>query len=149
MTANDGILAAMSPLAVLLRVLLCLALILNGSASVAHAAMAGAASHDAPVVDARVADRGADMAMGEGGCHDGAMAHDAPPADTPPAPDHDSGCCGGEGDCRSACAQHCTVSIAGIASLNLTLPPAAGLLLMAPAAHPAPRLRDRIRPPIG
>lgn len=133
----------MSPLAVLLRVLLCLALILNGSVPAVHAAMADATSHEAPAID-----HGTDMAMDEGGCHDGAMTHDAPPAGTPPQSDQDGGCCSDEGDCRNACAQHCAVSIPGIAVLDLIPLPAAGPLPTPVASHPDPRLRDRIRPPI-
>ena len=140
----------MSPLAVLLRVLLCIALILNGSVPAVHAAMSGTASQNAPAIDAG-ADDGADMAMGEGGCHDGGMAHDASAVDTPAPfdPDEtDTDCCGGDGDCRSTCAQHCPVSIPSVAVLDLIQLPAAGPLPTQSATHPDPRLRDRIRPPI-
>ena len=136
----------MSPLAVLLRVLLCIALVLNGSVPMAHAAMAKTpvmATHDEAAQDAATSDP-----EGHGGCHDGAMTHDAPPADAPSGSDHDDDCCTGDGDCRSRCAQHCAVSIPGVAVLDLTLPPAAGPLPMAALAHPDPSLRDRIRPPI-
>lgn len=140
----------MSPLAVLLRVLLCIALILNGSVPAVHAAMGGTASQDAPAIDPG-ADDDADMAMGEGGCHDAAMAHDVSPVDMPSPPDPDAGdgdCCTDDGDCRTTCAQHCAVSIPNIAVLDLIQLPAAGPLPTQAAAHPDPRLRDRIRPPI-
>lgn len=133
----------MSPFAVLFRILLCLALILNGSVPAVHAAMGDATSDEAPVID-----HGADMAMGEGGCHDGAATHATPPADTPPQSDQDGDCCTDGGDCRSACAQHCAVSIPSIAVLDLIQLPAVGPLPTQSAAHPDPRLRDRIRPPI-
>lgn len=140
----------MSPFAVLLRVLLCIALILNGSVPAVHAAMSGTASQDAPAI-APDADGGADMAMSEGGCHDAGMARDAPPVEMPSSPDpdaDDTDCCTDEGDCRSACAQHCAVSIPSLAVLDLIQLPAAGPLPTQAAAHPDPRLRDRIRPPI-
>ncbi|HEY1138470.1 MAG TPA: CopL family metal-binding regulatory protein [Xanthomonadaceae bacterium] len=143
----------MSPLAVLLRLLLCIALILNGSVPAVHAAMSGTApqaSQDAPAVDPG-ADDDADMTMGEGGCHDGGMAHDPSPVDTPAPSDPDEAdtdCCGGDGDCRSTCAQHCAVSIPSVAVLDLIQLPAAGPLPTQTAAQPDPRLRDRIRPPI-
>jgi hypothetical protein len=134
----------MSPLAVLLRVLLCIALILNGAVPVVHAAMAPMQSDATSAMDHASA-----IAMndaGAGGCHDAAPADHAPP----PAPvsDDDAGCCGDDGDCRSTCAQHCAVSIPGVAFLDLSLPPAMGPLPMTVAPHPDPRLRDRIRPPI-
>ncbi|MBL8261420.1 MAG: CopL family metal-binding regulatory protein [Xanthomonadaceae bacterium] len=135
----------MSPLAVLLRVLLCLALILNGSVPVVHAAMR---SHTAPGVHAiERADTGP---MAAGGCHDEAMSagdtqHEPSslPADEPRGD-----CCSDEGDCRSTCAQHCAVSIPALAILNLSQLPATGPLPVTAAPHPDPRLRDRIRPPI-
>jgi hypothetical protein len=137
----------MSPLAVLLRVLLCIALILNGSVPVVHAAMAGAPTHATSDMDHASA-----IAMndaGAGGCHDAAPADHAPPAESPaPVSDDDPGCCGDDGDCRSTCAQHCAVSIPGVAFLDLSLLPAMGPLPMAVAPQSDPRLRDRIRPPI-
>lgn len=135
----------MSPLAVLLRILLCIALVLNGSVPMVHAAMPGEASQHAAATD-HPADHGtAERATGEGGCHDSS------PVDAPPSRAGDDGegdCCGDSGDCRSACAQHCAVSIPGVAMLDLTLPPAAGPLPTKAATHPDPHLRDRIRPPI-
>jgi hypothetical protein len=157
----------MSPLALLLRVLLCIALILNGSVPAVHAAMAPAdapsamhhASMDRASVDhasvghASMGHASMDPASaiaskdaGAGGCHDAAPADQGPPP--APAPDADGGCCGDDGDCRSTCAQHCAVSIPAFATLNLSQWPAAGPLPMTAAPHPAPRLRDRIRPPI-
>jgi len=140
----------MSPLAVLLRVLLSLALILNGSVPVVHAAMARATPDDAPAVDrAPGGDDAPEMTMGEGGCHDERTIDVSLPTG---AEDHgeDSGsdCCSGDGDCRNACAQHCPVSMPGIACLYLTLAPVAGPLPITVATQPDPRLRDRIRPPI-
>lgn len=137
----------MSPLALLLRVLLCIALILNGSVPVAHAAMAPVQSDATSAMDHASA-----IAMndaGAGGCHDaGPVDHD-PPAESPaPVSDDDGGCCGGDSDCRSTCAQHCAVSMPGVAFLGLSLPPATGPLPMTVAAQSDPRLRDRIRPPI-
>jgi hypothetical protein len=134
----------MSPLAVLLRVLLSIALILNGSVPVVHAAMAPMQSDATSDMDHASAIAKNDA--GAGGCHDAAPADHAPP----PAPvsDDDAGCCGDDGDCRSTCAQHCAVSIPGVAFLDLSLPPATGPLPMTVAPHPDPRLRDRIRPPI-
>jgi hypothetical protein len=144
----------MSPLAVLLRVLLCIALILNGSVPVVHAAMAPMQSDATSDMDhASMGRASMDHASaiakndaGAGGCHDTAPADHAPP----PAPvsDDDPGCCGDDGDCRSTCAQHCAVSIPGVAFLDLSLLPAMGPLPMAVAPQSDPRLRDRIRPPI-
>lgn len=138
----------MSPLAVLLRVLLCLALILNGSVPVVHAAMAGAPAHAMPAMDhaSSVAMNDADDAEA-GGCHDAAPVEHAPPTESP-APADDGDCCGDDGACSSACAQHCAVSIPGVPRLHLTLAPAAGPLPMTVATQPDPHLRDRIRPPI-
>jgi hypothetical protein len=144
----------MSPLALLFRVLLCIALILNGSVPVAHAAMApmqsdGTSAMDHASMDHASMDQASAIAMndaGAGGCHDAAPADHAPPP--VPVSDDDTGCCGDDGDCRSTCAQHCAVSIPGVAFLDLSLPPAMGPLPMTVAPHPAPRLRDRIRPPI-
>jgi hypothetical protein len=139
----------MSPLALLLRVLLCIALILNGSVPVAHAAMAPMQSDATSAMDHASMDQASAIAMndaGVGGCHDAAPADHAPPP--VPVSDDDTGCCDDDGDCRSTCAQHCAVSIPGVAFLDLSLPPAMGPLPMTVAPHPAPRLRDRIRPPI-
>jgi hypothetical protein len=139
----------MSPLALLLRVLLCIALILNGSVPVAHAAMAPMQSDATSAMDHASMDQASAIAMndaGAGGCHDAAPADHAPPP--VPVSDDDTGCCDDDGDCRSTCAQHCAVSIPGVAFLDLSLPPAMGPLPMTVAPHPAPRLRDRIRPPI-
>jgi hypothetical protein len=139
----------MSPLALLLRVLLCIALILNGSVPVAHAAMAPMQSDATSAMDHASLDQSSAIAMndaGAGGCHDAAPADHAPPP--VPVSDDDTGCCDDDGDCRSTCAQHCAVSIPGVAFLDLSLPPAMGPLPMTVAPHPAPRLRDRIRPPI-
>jgi hypothetical protein len=144
----------MSPLALLLRVLLCIALILNGSVPVAHAAMApmqsdATSAMDHASMDHASMDQASAIAMndaGAGGCHDAAPADHAPPP--VPVSDDDTGCCDDDGDCRSTCAQHCAVSIPGVAFLDLSLPPAMGPLPMTVAPHPAPRLRDRIRPPI-
>jgi hypothetical protein len=146
----------MSPLAVLLRILLCIALVLNGSVPMVHSAMAGKASQQAastdPAVDrtsSHVTAHGkADMAMGEGGCHDDAPADAPPPSHGGDHGDDDGDCCNGDSGCSSTCAQHCAVSMPGIARLHLTLAPAAGPLPITVAAQPDPRLRDRIRPPI-
>ncbi len=137
----------MSPLAVLLRVLLCLALILNGSVPVVHAAMDQAPAHAMLAMDhaSAIAKNDAET----GGCHDAAPADPAPVVEAPqPAPADEGDCCDDESDCRSTCAQHCAVSMPGIARLHLTLAPAAGPLPITVAAQPDPRLRDRIRPPI-
>ena len=138
----------MSPLAVLLRVLLCLALILNGSVPVAHAAMVRPQA-EAPAAMDHASTSVMTDAGRAGGCHDAAPADHAPPAEAPaPASDDDGGCCGDDGDCRSACAQHCAASIPTVAFLDLGPPSAAGPLPMTVATLPDPRLRDRIRPPI-
>lgn len=138
----------MSPLAVLLRVLLCIALILNGSVPVAHAAMARTQAEAPAVMDQASATVMTD-AGAAGGCHDAAPADHAPPAEAPaPGSDDTGGCCGDDSDCRSTCAQHCAVSMPGVAWLDLTLPPAAGPLPITVATQPDPHLRDRIRPPI-
>jgi hypothetical protein len=150
----------MSPLAVLLRVLLSLALILNGSVPVAHAAMARPPAHATSAMEHASMghaamghasmDHASAIAMndaGAGGCHDAAPADHAPPS-APVSDDDDGGCCDEDGDCRSTCAQHCAVSIPGVAFLGLSLPPATGPLPMMVAPHPDPHLRDRIRPPI-
>ncbi len=138
----------MSPLAVLLRVLLCLVLILNGSVPAVHAAMAPAPVHAMPA-----SDHAASMAMNDtddaeaGGCHDAAPAEHAPLTESP-APADDGDCCGDDGDCSSTCAQHCAVSMPGVPRLHLTLAPTAGPLPITVATQPDPHLRDRIRPPI-
>lgn len=135
----------MSPLAVLLRFMLCLALILNGSVPAVHAAMAPAPAHAMPAMG-----YAATMAMNDaeaGGCHDAAPAEHAPPTQSP-APADDGDCCDDHGDCRSSCAQHCAVSIPGVPRLYLTFAPAAGPLPITVATQPDPHLRDRIRPPI-
>lgn len=138
----------MSPLAVLLRVLLCLALVLNGSVPVVHAAMAEAPAHAMPTPGHASMPGAMDDAQA-GGCHDAAPADHDPLAESPaPASGDDGGCCGDDGDCRSTCAQHCAVSIPGVAFLYLALAPTAGPLPMTVAAQPDPHLRDRIRPPI-
>lgn len=137
----------MSPLAVLLRVLLCLALILNGSVPAVHAAMAPAPVHATPAMD-----HAANMAMDDaeaGGCHDAVPAHHAPSPEAPSQlPADDGDCCGDDGDCSSTCAQHCAVSMPGVPRLHLTLAPTAGPLPITVATQPDPHLRDRIRPPI-
>lgn len=148
----------MSPLAMLLRVLLCLALILNGSVPVVHAAMKGNTASEVHAVAARTVERTDTGAMAAGGCHDGSMGHEngadiaSPPVPADDVVDHDADlggdCCSDEGDCRSTCAQHCAVSIPALAILNLSQLPAAGPLPLTAAPHPDPRLRDRIRPPI-
>lgn len=136
----------MSPLAVLLRVLLCLVLILNGSVPAVHAAMAPA--HAMPAMDHAVT-----MAMNDaddaeaGGCHDAAPA-EHPLSPEMPVPADDGDCCDDHGDCRSSCAQHCAVSMPGVPRLHLTFAPAAGPLPITVATQPDPHLRDRIRPPI-
>jgi hypothetical protein len=135
----------MSPLAVLFRVLLCLALILNGSVPVVHAAMDQSPAHAMPTMDHAPA-----MAMNDaeaGGCHDAAPAEHAPSTEMP-VPADDGDCCGDDGACSSTCAQHCAVSMPGVPRLHLTLAPAAGPLPMTVATQPDPHLRDRIRPPI-
>jgi hypothetical protein len=140
----------MSPLAVLLRVLLSLALVLNGSVPVAHAAMAQPPAHATSAMEHASMGHASAIAMndaGAGGCHDAAPADHAPPS-APVSDDDDGGCCDEDGDCRSTCAQHCAVSIPGVAFLGLSLPPATGPLPMMVAPHPDPHLRDRIRPPI-
>ncbi|MFD0727025.1 CopL family metal-binding regulatory protein [Lysobacter brunescens] len=138
----------MSPLAVLLRFMLCLALILNGSVPAVHAAMIAAPAHAVPAMD-HVPAMAVDVAddAEAGGCHDAAPADHAPPSQSP-APADDGDCCDDHGDCRSSCAQHCAVSIPGVPRLHLTLAPAAGPLPITVATQPDPHLRDRIRPPI-
>jgi hypothetical protein len=143
----------MSSLAVLLRILLCLALVLNGSVPMVHAAMDRAPAHAVPAMDHASAmamnDADAGQVAETGGCHDAASADPAPVVEAPrPAPADEGDCCDDESDCRSTCAQHCAVSMPGIARLHLTLAPAAGPLPITVAAQPDPRLRDRIRPPI-
>ena len=145
----------MSFLATLLRLLLCFALILNGSVPMAHAAVGGTGHATAPVAEAPVVAH--DMAMtmdADHGCHDGAAAEAPPAAPMPSDPvdqdgtPHDDGCCGDEDTCRSACAQHCAASIPSIPPLRLLVAHQAGPLPMPSGAHPDPRLSDHIRPPI-
>jgi hypothetical protein len=123
----------MSPTALLLRVLLSLALVLNGIGS-AVAAVHAQAGH---------ADHGTAHAMA---MPDAAPCHDQAPL-APADADDDSGCCHG-----ARCDCHCTAPAATIAGV-LLLPHAAPAVAVAThrldAGHRAPALAHPIRPPIG
>jgi hypothetical protein len=125
--------AAMTFSAVLLRVLLSLALVLNGigSAVAAVHAHAGHAGHEhAPA-----------MAMA-----DGAPCHDQAPL--PPAADDGAGDCCHGARCHCACTAP-GATVAAIAWLPQPQPPVAPATHRLEAGHRAPALAHPIRPPIG
>jgi len=151
----------MSALSIIARLLLSMALIVNGSAGAmvgAHAMTDHAQPQPARHVDASGAVSGHDentgLAFAEPSCHHmQGMAAPAVPSDTPAAtlghgPNHAPDCCG-SADCRSGCAQHCAAAIAGTVVVQSTVIPRVGLMLPLPTSHVSPTLPHLIRPPIG
>jgi hypothetical protein len=119
----------MSPTALLLRVLLCLALVLNGIGSSMAAVHVPAAPMDASLAQALASDAGAP-------CHEEGQA---------PAQEKGDCCHGARCDCA------CTLAAANFDSVPLValaMPPVALAMHRLDAGHRAPALAHPIRPPI-
>lgn len=151
-----AILARMSAPSIIVRLLLSMVLILNGSAGamVAAHAMADPARHVGASGAVSGQDENAGQVLAESSCHhaQGVAARTAT-SDTAAAtvgagPHHASDCCG-SADCRSGCAQHCAAAIAGTVVVQSAPIPRVGLMLPLPASHVSPTLPHLIRPPIG
>lgn len=132
-----GTVAPMPALSALLRALLCLALILNGSGA-AVAATQMQMGHLAAVTPAPVMEHHGAMSP----CHgEQAVAHHTPPAPHP-SPD----CCQ-SAQCACDCLQHLTATATGF---FVPMPMLAHAPVLRPmhAGHPSPALANPIRPPI-
>lgn len=149
---------AMSASSIFVRLLLSVALILNGSAGamVAAHAMTGKNGQVGAggAVPGQHESRGL-QAFAEPSCHrmQGVAALAMPSFDTTAVtlgdgPRHPSDCCG-SADCRSGCAQHCAAAITGTAMAQGAFIPRVGLMLPAPVSHVSPALPHLLRPPIG
>ncbi len=144
----------MSLSTVLLRVLLCVGLIFNGSgAAVASADMQVAhvqrvdAAHDHHGTvddDAKAACHGGAMAMAKGGHHAAGMDNDATGCQT--TADHSADCCD-SGVCRGDCVQQLQLIVDAPWTRDIVAGPADNVRPMAPA-HAPPILPHLIRPPI-
>lgn len=138
------------------RLLLSMALIVNGSAGamVAAHAMTDHARHVGASAAVSGQDENTGQALAESSCHQlqGAAAlvttSDNSAAAVGHGPHHASDCCE-SADCRSGCAQHCAAAIVGAAMVQSALIPRVGLMLPMQASHVSPALPHLIRPPIG
>ncbi|HEY5802074.1 MAG TPA: CopL family metal-binding regulatory protein [Lysobacter sp.] len=138
----------MSPRAVLIHLLLCISLVLNGSAyAVAstqmhrmHAAAATAMAttalpcHDTHGSQHAGMHASADTASTASACHDSEDGRSAPD------------CCKST-QCSCDCLQHATATLAGISTLPAVIAGASVVRAMSPD-HAAPTLASPIRPPI-
>ena len=126
-------------MAILLRVLLSLALVLNGAGSAwamdAHAGATKARHHDGHAIAAEAV---------VPPCHDDADAGAPHAPDPTPEP---ADCCR-TAACQCACAQLPATALAANPFVP-DLPPAAAAMSRTPHGHPAPALPHRTRPPIG
>ena len=129
MGGRIGYPVAMRPLPCLLRILLCLALLANGT---------GAAFANTRMASEAVAGQGAVP------CHEMATMHDAPPV---APPDSHEDCCP-----PGACLCSCVANASAIAiSCVVASTPRPAVLLAVPhdASRASPLLAHLIRPPIG
>ena len=140
----------MSARSILLRVLLCVALVFNGAASATasvrmmqmHAQSDGAAAS----ADAHASA----MTESDTPCHhDGQAQHPEPGDSTAPAkPGHPApGCCE-SGACTCSCVSHVVAMVPALAFRGISLADAGSIPPMA-LGHAAPGLPHLIRPPIG
>jgi hypothetical protein len=138
-------------LSLLVRLLLSVTLILNGSVGTMATAqmMMG---HDWHMIDSgAVLDPDNDDTLSSAAhpCHPmpGAAAN-IPVVTATPSLHHASDCCA-SADCRDACAQHCAAAITGTVVVQGAVIPRVALMLPLPAGHVSPALPHLIRPPIG
>ena len=129
MDGRIGYPVAMRPLSCLLRILLCLSLLANGTATA--------------FANARMGSEGVAQ-QAAAPCHERMAMHDAPPA-APPA-SHDD-CCP-PGACLCSCVANATALPMGHA---IAMPPRPAVLSFAShkPSHASPLLANLIRPPIG
>jgi len=141
----------MTPVSVLLRIVLCACLVLNGSA------WALSADHHAASAAREAAAVAAAHENAQAPCHEN--AHDAAPhhetaAALPEGPDpaHDSpgdpGDCCGEAGCSCDCLHHSSLAVAESLSVAPSIRPSEPAVAFA-VKHAAPSLPHLIRPPIG
>lgn len=124
--------------AILLRLLLCLVLVANGTtAAFANARMAMTMGDAAPATQQDAAPPCHDMQADDGA----AMDHDAPSTS-----DSHEDCCGSA--CLCDCVAHATAFLA-IDALALTAQPAAPPVSAPQESRASPALPHPIRPPIG
>ena len=138
--------------AILLRLLLCVALVFNGAGSamasvqmmqmhaVEHGAVGAPVTTAADAESAMPCHHGMQTAQHHGSA-DGAKPFKAKP--TPAAPD----CCK-SGTCTCACVTHVAVMVPMVALHGIAIAHAGSVRPMA-LGHPAPALPHLIRPPIG
>jgi len=131
-----------------LRILLILALVLNGIGG----AMAGvlAALPTAPMASHAMADMHPEPQAHD--CHDQvAAAHGGqgqePPGPVPDCHFSDAGECGGTAECRQAC-MHAAAAVPYLPTVGMIQAHAAALVPPLAVGHPAPPLPSPIRPPI-
>jgi hypothetical protein len=135
----------------LLRVLLCLCLVLNGVASAAASAQMPTSMHaTAATPQPAIATASDDMPCH--GHHDAmaSMAKQHAPASEGPAPSkpkHSPDCCK-SGACRCACVHIAQVGVPALQIPAVALDHARSVRTLA-LGHPAPALPHPIRPPIG
>jgi hypothetical protein len=137
----------MSPLAVALRLLLCLALVLNGAGNAA-AALRMVIGHGATTVTGHAGGHDPVAAMQSGQaqthCHENpGAAHEGSGKSSPHG---QPGCCD-SGDCTCSCMQQAPASFAVPVLVALASEPAA-FADRSSAAHLPPTLPHLIRPPI-
>lgn len=126
----------MTSVRALLRILLCMALALQGAVVTGRA-------------DASPAPRGA--AMAHHGCHDMAMGMDSSlhEAGTPMKhPPQGQGGDSQDAACRAFCAWHCAAPLLPAVALHLLAMPTPAPAIAVVGGRPPPHLPDPIRPPI-
>lgn len=132
----------MPTLSALLRVLLCLALILNGSGAAVAATQMQIGHVAAAVESASAVSSAAEHGMSMSPCHgETSTAHHAPPAP------HTSPDCCQSSHCACDCLQHLSATATGF---FVPMPMLAHAPVLRPmhGGHPSPALANPIRPPI-
>lgn len=141
------LIAPMSVLRSLMRLMLCVALILNGSVQ----ALAGDAMHASGHTPGHAAAK-AGFQHAAPGCHDPSGTHDGARADhadghAHPHGEQDSDCCSSSNACDCACQQHSPVATCQVAVL-VAAPGDTRVILPAKTGHASPSPARSIRPPI-
>ena len=126
----------MTKSAVLLRVLLVLALVLNGIGT----AVAGVHAHAGPADDTLAQVLASDTV---------APCHEQTPPPSPEPADAGDCCDGARCDCACTAAGATVATVATVVLLPLSTPPVALATHRLDAGHRAPALAHPIRPPIG
>ena len=143
----------MSPSAILLRVVLCIGLVLNGS-GYAVAATQMQVKYLAAVSDAmQPATAGVREDAAVQPCHEDpgttpVVPAIADPGEDPAKPELATPDCCKSMNCAAACAQHASATMPGLSARTLVIDHASSVRPMG-TGHPAPALPHLIRPPIG